>query len=100
MTADDLTFPEGLKTLGSKLSEAGPVAYCEAEIFGGSGLQATVVFVDGKMVGEPAVGDFMINDGLKAIGVKIENGGDEFLAVGLDRHRITEEWLLGHDDDD
>jgi hypothetical protein len=40
-----------------------------------------------------AAGDNAVNAGLRAIGVRATDGRDEYATVGLDRQRMTEDWL-------
>jgi hypothetical protein len=40
-----------------------------------------------------AIGDDAVNAGLRALGVQASDGRDEYATVGLDRHRIGEDWL-------
>lgn len=72
----------------------GCVGYLEAEYFGGHGEQAALLWADGRrqFVSDTSYG--AINTMLRRLGVT--KGGsqhDEFEAVGLDRHRDTDDWL-------
>jgi hypothetical protein len=75
-----------------------PVAYVEAEYFGGAGEQHAVTWRGGP--GEFAQSELpgAINQALAALGVRrvaSASGGrlqDEFDSVGLGRHRSAEEW--------
>ena len=69
------------------------IAYIEAEIFGGIGAQAHVIFDRGAALGPAVVSQFAINEALRALGVKASGVFDEFEAVGLGQHRHTDEWL-------
>jgi hypothetical protein len=40
-----------------------------------------------------APSDSAVNAGLRALGVQATDGRDEYATVGLDRHRMTEDWL-------
>ncbi|MEV4310841.1 hypothetical protein [Actinocrispum sp. NPDC049592] len=80
----------------------GPVAYIEAEFFGGDGMQSAQVWHDGEVVlgplhqpeGEPPdEAGSPISQALQHLGVSRGDHFDEFDAVGLDRHRETEDWL-------
>jgi hypothetical protein len=83
-------------------STNGPVAYVEAEYFGGTGEQSAVVWDAGQVVLShlhlaekaliPAVGT-PISQALRWLGVAKGVHQDEFDAVGLGRHRDTEDWL-------
>lgn len=82
-------------------SAAGPVAFVEAEYFGGMGEQLARVWDRGALVlgplrveeGEPFPADGSpISQALRRLGARAEYGRDEygrdeFSAVGLDRHR-------------
>ncbi|TGN74781.1 hypothetical protein E5083_21640 [Streptomyces bauhiniae] len=83
-------------------SALGAVARVEAEYFGGLGEQWATVWEGGEVVlgplhlpeGEelPAEGS-PISRALRRLGVVAGAGEDEFSAVGLGRHRATEDWL-------
>lgn len=88
--------PESLGALCMQLSRDGLIAYLEAEIFGGAGLQAHALFRDGSMIGEPVVAKDAINQALRHFGVRPGRHVDEFDAVGLGRHRETDDWVTDH----
>jgi hypothetical protein len=90
---EEPALPESLGSLCRKLSRDGLVVYLEAEIFGGAGLQAYVLFSNGTMIGKPVVAEDAINQGLRHFGVHSSSDVDEFDAVGLGRHRDTVEWM-------
>ena len=81
----------------------GPVAYVEAEYFGGLGYQGAVVWQDGRIVLGPltTADDSPVPDrspislALRHLGVSATGYVDEFAAVGLDRHRQMDEWTVG-----
>lgn len=75
------------------LSQNRTIAYIEAEVFGGSGSQASVISTNGVQVGHPIVDHDAINLALRNLCVIKGSAIDEFEAVGLGRHRDTEEWL-------
>ncbi|WP_457513581.1 hypothetical protein [Streptomyces sp. TE33382] len=94
--------PTGFDRLLSACSEAGPVAYIEADYFGGAGTQNAQVWDAGKIVLGPlrlAVGEpspatgTPISQALQRLGAAKGNHVDEFSAVGLGRHRDTVDWL-------
>ncbi|MEU0271334.1 hypothetical protein [Streptomyces sp. NPDC006307] len=83
-------------------STAGPVAYVEAEHFGGVGEQRAAVWQGGTIVLGPVhVGEgrpfppagSAISQALRRLGAVASTGEDEFSAVGLDRHRHGEGWI-------
>ncbi|MFF1615049.1 hypothetical protein ACFVYA_45435 [Amycolatopsis sp. NPDC058278] len=83
-------------------SADGPVAYVEADYFGGSGTQSAQVWAGGQVVLGPlrlAVGEPIPAEGspisraLRRLGVVKGEHFDEFDAVGLGRHRETDDWL-------
>lgn len=94
--------PAGLGSMLATCSESGPVAYVEADFFGGVGTQSAQVWDRGKVVlgplrvaeeePDPAAGS-PISQALRQLGVARGNHFDEFDAVGLGRHRRTEDWL-------
>jgi hypothetical protein len=78
----------------AEASEKGPLAYVEADYFGGIGKQSSVVWKEGKVILEPAHGERgPINRALRALGVRAQPNKDEFETVGLRRHRDMEDWL-------
>ncbi|MFD3505212.1 hypothetical protein [Streptomyces sp. NPDC058678] len=83
-------------------SAAGPVAYVEAEYFGGVGEQQAAVWDGGTIVLGPVqvqegrpfpLAGSAISQALRRLGVVASAGEDEFSAVGLDRHRHSEGWI-------
>lgn len=74
-------------------SASGPIAYLEAEFFGGGGGQAAAAWRDGTLIWGPRVDERAISDALAAIGVVRGLSSDEFDALGLGRHRFTDDWL-------
>ena len=86
-------------------SRLGPIAYVEAEFFGGVGEQAAVVWHRGEAVFGPTAQQFPpevpevgvgpINAVLRRLGVTAVDGRDEFDTVGLGRHRHVEAWAAG-----
>ncbi|MFG3285574.1 hypothetical protein [Streptomyces sp. NPDC048111] len=101
----DLGFwrlPGGFGTLLSQWSAAGPIAYVEAEYFGGVGEQRAAVWDAGSLalgpLDTPAKKRFSrpvspISQALRQLGAQKSPGADEFEAVGLDRHRETDDWI-------
>jgi len=94
-------LPGGFEGLLAQWSAAGPVAYVEAEYFGGVGGQRAAVWVDGALALGPLEtaerhGFRMVrpvSQALRRLGARRGLGEDEFSAVGLDRHRHTDDWI-------
>ena len=99
----------GIEALARRVSHTGPIAYLEAEMFGGVGTQATVVWLNGEVWLGPATTQFgwpppdratsphwAFNQALRQLGVTRGAAFDEFDAVGLGRHRHTGDWLAHH----
>ncbi|MFI5563421.1 hypothetical protein ACIA2T_29415 [Amycolatopsis japonica] len=86
----------------AECSEQGAVAYVEAEYFGGAGTQFAQVWEGGEIVlgplyvdedePDPADGS-PISQALRRLGTLRGDHFDEFDAVGLGRHRDTDDWL-------
>jgi hypothetical protein len=70
-----------------------PVAYVEAEFFGGLGGQSAVVWQGGERVLGPLHATDAINQALRVLGVSPDGAHDEFDAVELGRHRKTADWV-------
>jgi hypothetical protein len=94
-------LPGGFEHELARWSAAGPVAYVEADYFGGIGGQQAVVWSGGRLVLGPlrlsddapyAPGGTPISRALRALGVTRGAAEDEFAAAGLTRHRRTEDW--------
>ncbi len=92
--------------LGSTASAEVPMAYVEAEFFGGLGTQAAILWQtkqvvfgpillsnEPEMPKPPPLKDWPINSVLRLLGVVADEGKDEFETVGLHAHRRTEDWL-------
>lgn len=95
--------PAGFGSSLAACSELGPVAYVEADYFGGVGSQSAQVWHRGTValgpllvaVGErPPTAGSPISQALRALGVRRGTHFDEFDAVGLGRYRDTEDWLV------
>ena len=87
-----LTGP--LEVLIGQLSQAGRVAYVEAEYFGGTGSQVAAVWDGGRVLWGLERGERgPVNHALRLLGVRRTDSHDEFGSVGLDRHRHLEDWL-------
>jgi hypothetical protein len=97
-TKDALGFfklPAGFDRELAGWSAAGPVAYVEAEFFGGVGSQQAALWDGGRLTLGPlaADGSGPIAQVLTRLGVSREGHHDEFDTVGLGEHRHTEDWL-------
>ena len=100
-------LPPALTDLLRLASLEGPIAYVEADIFGGIGQQASVLWEAGEIALGPLVdpepvelvvrkarSEWPINQVLRRMGVTVATGEpDEFATVGLGRRRETEDWL-------
>ncbi|MEU9108150.1 hypothetical protein AB0D54_28245 [Streptomyces xanthophaeus] len=91
-----------LDRLLTACSATGPLAYIEAEYFGGAGTQTAQVWDGGKILlgplslaeGEPSpTTGTPISQALRRLGAAKGSYVDEFEAVGLGRHRDTDDWL-------
>ncbi|PPK65401.1 hypothetical protein V5P93_005821 [Actinokineospora auranticolor] len=102
--------PGGFGARLAAWSARGPLAYVEADYFGGSGEQYAAVWAGGEVtLGPvlkperaplPAAGS-PISQALRALGAVVTDPAvDEFDAVGLGRHRRTESWLPGQSPED
>jgi hypothetical protein len=94
--------PAGFGSTLAACSASGPVAYVEADYFGGTGMQSAQVWDGGKVVlgplhlpeGQPApAAGRPISQALRQLGVAKAGHFDEFDAVKLGRHRETQDWL-------
>ncbi|CAL9373163.1 hypothetical protein [Streptomyces sp. enrichment culture] len=91
----------GFERLLAGWSVAGPLAYVEAEHFGGVGEERAVVWAGGGLALGPLDAPVKrwfsrpagpVSQALRRLGARRRRGGDEFDAVGLDRHRWTDDW--------
>lgn len=79
-------------------SHGHPLAYVGISTFGGSvDANAGIVWADGVEVHRDAIEDdspepLPSNVALRLIGVQAPGGSDEFDALGLGRHRSTDDW--------
>jgi hypothetical protein len=102
--AADFQFdlPRWLSDMASCFSKS---AYVEAEIWGGTGMQASVVLEKGNIMDGPVISSAAINYALRHMGIDDESfitssfggrtstGKDPFDVVGLGRHRSVSGWL-------
>jgi hypothetical protein len=96
-------FPPGFEWTLADWSRIGPAAYVEADYFGGTGSQFAAVWRAGDLVlgpifkpedaPPPGPGNSPISQALRALGASADGHFDEFDAVGLGRHRRTEDWF-------
>jgi hypothetical protein len=87
-------FSPQLEEWARLLSQHAPVAYVEAEYFGGVGGQNAIAWSKGGRILGPLHAENAINQALKLLGVSSADiAGDEFDAVGLGKHRDTASWL-------
>ena len=98
-------FPPGFEVVLAAWSAVDPVAYVEAEYFGGAGSQFAAlwrggVLILGPLILEedkpwPAPGWSPISQALRHLGVTAGGHYDEFDAIRLGRHRDVEDWIPG-----
>jgi hypothetical protein len=95
-------MPAGFDHALAACSTTGPIAYLEADYFGGTGSQNAQVWDSGHSVlgplhlaeNQPIPADSgPISQALRRLGVDKGHHHDEFDAVGLGRHRDTDDWL-------
>jgi hypothetical protein len=85
-------LPDGITAVAEAIAKAGRVVYVEAEFFGGDGTQACVTWDATLQASQPLVGTSAINTALRFLGVTVGDHHDEFDALGLGRHRATDDW--------
>jgi hypothetical protein len=88
-----------LEALAVRSGEDG-LAYIEAEFFGGAGDQGAVLFRHGEVEWLSEFGPIgrvmpitPVSEALKRLGVNRDKFPDEFEALGVGRHRETQDWL-------
>ncbi|MFI9785820.1 hypothetical protein ACIHEI_20310 [Kitasatospora sp. NPDC051984] len=88
-------LPGGFHHTLATWSATGPVAYVEADVFGGTGEQRAAVWLDGALAVGPTTARRRgpISQVLRHLGARADGHRDEFDAVGLGRHRHLEDWL-------
>ncbi|MFD8481936.1 hypothetical protein [Kitasatospora sp. NPDC059673] len=88
-------LPGGFHHTLATWSATGPVAYVEADIWGGTGDQSVAVWTRGALTLGPltAPTGSPISLALRHLGAHADGHHDEFDALGLGRHRRTEAWL-------
>ncbi|MEU5942114.1 hypothetical protein ABZ807_23670 [Micromonospora sp. NPDC047548] len=96
-----LVLSPALAELLVRWSRQGPVAYLEAEFFGGLGYQSAVVWLGGEMSWGPRVdrlldgprAEWPINAALARLGAEPGAWIDPFAELGLHLERHTDGWL-------
>ena len=83
----------GVERWAHHISGAAPLAYIEADFWGGTGGQSAIVWSGGSRVLGPIHSLHAINAALSFLGVQPAGAHDEFAAVGLGRHRDTIDWI-------
>ncbi|GAB2493611.1 hypothetical protein [Nocardiopsis aegyptia] len=93
-------LPPGFDRALAACSTTGPVAYLEAEYFGGAGEQHAQVWDGGRVVLGPSLMEEPVPSGASPISLALRRLGvdrgehvDEFDAVDLGRYRRTGRWL-------
>ncbi|MFF9815055.1 hypothetical protein [Streptomyces sp. NPDC014006] len=91
-------LPESFEQRLARWSVAGPVAYVQAEFFGGVGEERAAVWMDGALSWGPldesdSPSLSPLSQALRRLGVTPSPGEDEFQAAGLNRHRYTDDWV-------
>jgi hypothetical protein len=95
LTDEDETpaaVPESIASIAEAIAKAGKVAYIEAELWGGGGIQACVTWDAAAQASYPLVNIGAINTALRFLGVQTANCRDEFDALQLGRYRETDDW--------
>ena len=98
---DENSLPGGFSILtdssiawAKQISKLTPIAYVEAEYFGGTGGQSSIVWDKAEVKLGPISGEIgPINQALRLLGAKVLSARDEFEAVGLNRKRHMEDWI-------
>lgn len=95
-------MPAGFDRALAACSTNGPLAYLEADYFGGTGSQNAQTWDGGHVVlgplhlveNQPFPADGSpVSQALRRLGVDKGRHHDEFDAIGLGRHRDTNDWL-------
>ncbi len=85
---------ESLIEWAKHISRLTPVAYVEAEYFGGAGGQSVIAWENAEVKLGPVSAEIgPINQALRFLGAKVLSAHDEFEAVGLNRGRDSEDWI-------
>ena len=76
------------------ISRLTPIAYIEAEYFGGAGGQSAIAWDKAETKFGPVSAEIgPINQALRFLGAEALSAHDEFEAVGLNRGRDSEDWI-------
>ncbi|GIF64877.1 hypothetical protein Ais01nite_29120 [Asanoa ishikariensis] len=95
-------LPADFEPVLATCSSTAPVAYVEAEFFGGEGTQRAALWQGGALSGDPVSVDedepfgpagSPISQTLRRLGVDRGDRHDEFEALDLGRHCSTNAWL-------
>lgn len=94
----------GIAALAAKLSTRGLVVYAATFLHGGTGGQDALVWEAGELIlslhddedNPSAWPNSPISRALRRVGVKTQQGQDEFDAIGLGKHRSNESWAEAH----
>lgn len=85
---------ETLIAWAKHISRLTPIAYIEAEYFGGVGGQSAIVWDKAETKFGPVSAEIgPINQALRFLGAEALSANDEFEAVGLNRGRDSEDWI-------
>jgi hypothetical protein len=106
---DSWNLQQPVAALARALSRDRSVLYLFSETSAGLGVKESLAWREGRLLYGPsgscdieadlepgyqlAPSDDAVNAGLRAIGVQAINGRDEYATVGLERHRMSEDWL-------
>jgi hypothetical protein len=89
-----LMLSGSLAAWAKEISKLTPIAYLEAEYFGGVGRQSAIVWHKGSFIFGPLSGEIgPINKALQLLGAQAVGAQDEFDSIGLNRKRNTEDWI-------
>lgn len=78
-----------------RINVGGSCALVFTQYWGGTGTQASLLVRDGVAQGEPRFGSNAINLALSELGIRADEGSDEFDTVDLGRWRSTESIARG-----
>jgi len=84
-------LPETMADFCKSVSFGCVIAYIEAEYFGGTGVQASVIFKDAREDAQK-IEPGAINLALKRLGVSTKAPFDEFASLNPGQYRRTDDW--------